>query len=158
MRKILISNFEKIVFSKIKKEIFAEYSKNRKYNSETSLQHTFSAGQDTETTLEHFIEDPNTISLDEQDIRQIIEEALFEESETFKKINFEYLLTNKEPKEIAAEYKVTDLVFKKIRQRGKALIKRYLVNNYFILEYVSCPDNELKKEKKIFNHREILSD
>jgi uncharacterized protein Smg (DUF494 family) len=150
--------FEAIVFSKIKKEIFSQYSKNRNSKSKaiTSLQKVIMNGQENgETTLEHFLVDEDQPYIDAENIKQIIEEALFEESDIYRKINLDFLLTNKDAKDIASENGISYLKFKKIQRRGQSLIKNYLINNDIILDYLGHPDEKQIKERKIINHRMI---
>jgi hypothetical protein len=154
-------DFANIAFKKTRYEIIKHYSKkNYRYLQQRtiSLQSKNNKGNDDgeELTLEGSISDENSILFSEKDIKRMIEEALFEEPINYKKINMDWLFSQKEMKDISKKYKVTLVNIRKILRRGQALIKNYLVNNDIIIDYLSHPSEEKKKEEKIFNHREIL--
>ncbi|WP_342432626.1 hypothetical protein [Neobacillus sp. FSL H8-0543] len=151
-------DFAEIAFKKIRSEIVKHYSKknNRFLQQRTiSLQSQINNSKDDgdELTLEGTISDENSIFIDDKDIRKMIEEALFEEPVIYKKINMDWLLSQKELNDISKEYKVTLVNIRKILRRGQALIKSYLVNNDIILDYLSFPSEIRKKEEKIINHK-----
>lgn len=145
-------DFAEIAFKKIRSEIVKHYSKknNRFLQQRTiSLQSQINNSKDDgdELTLEGTISDENSIFIDDKDIRKMIEEALFEEPVIYKKINMDWLLSQKELNDISKEYKVTLVNIRKILRRGQALIKSYLVNNDIILDYLSFP-SEIRKKRK----------
>jgi RNA polymerase sigma factor (sigma-70 family) len=151
-------DFATIAFKKIRNEIIKHYSKkNNRYLQQRSisLQSKNNNAEDDgdELTLEGTIADDNSIFIEEEDIKKMIEEAFFEEPVNYKKINTDWLLSQKELNDISKEYKVTLVNIRKILRRGQALIKNYLVNNDIILDCLSNPSEVRKKEEKIINHK-----
>jgi RNA polymerase sporulation-specific sigma factor len=149
---------EAVIFSKIKSEVFRHYSQNRRPKSEVSLHLDFNSGKDGNSrTLEDLIASENQLSFTLNEIRNMIEEAIFEEKPKNKKIILDWLFAEKSIDEIAKESGISQTLVKRTQRRGHALIKQYLINNDVILENLLDPSEEQKKEKKTTNCKKISS-
>jgi hypothetical protein len=152
--------FDSLVFSEAKRAIYS-YRKRKqpKPKSERSLQMQILEGKDGSTlTLEETIPDDSCFSFTMDDIRNMVEEALFEETFKSKRIVMDWLFADKSIEQLANENNISQTLITRTQRRGKALIKNYLINNDIILDYLMDPNEERKKEKMIFNHKKITKD
>ncbi|WP_078382349.1 hypothetical protein [Sutcliffiella halmapala] len=149
---------ESIAYSYIRKAILHQYVKKNKANSEISLQSPLTIyGDNDGGTLEDVIQG-NAMHLNECDIQKWIRESLFEWPSNKINMVTDYLLTEKSLEEIAKEHQISMMGARKIQKQGNLLIKRYLYNNSIILDYLSFPSEEERKEKKVINHRALGPD
>lgn len=144
------------IFLRIKGEIYRQYSKRTKPKTEVSIyEEVFSGIEGDELTIAETLADENQLIFNGFDMRKMIEEALFEESDLFKKNNIDWFIGSKSIKEIAKESGLSETLVKRSHRRGQTLIKLHLVNNGVIFDYVSHPSEEKIKEKKIINHKDL---
>lgn len=149
-------DFTHMVFDSVKIEIFRAYGRSKQPKSQMSLQTSMWEGKEgSSIALEEFLIDENHLSFTETEIKAMVNEAIFEESEKFKVVIKEYLFSDKNNQEIAKQVGWSESIVRRTQKRGQALIKNYLFNNDIILEHNMNPDEKRKKELHIINHNKI---
>jgi RNA polymerase sigma factor (sigma-70 family) len=153
-------DFVSLVFSEVKMAIYSCVIRKRyKPKSEQSLQVQILEGKDGSVlTLEETIPDDSCFSFTMDDIRNMVEEALFEETNKSTRIVMDWLFADKSIEQLAKENNISQTLITRTQRRGKALIKNYLINNDIILDYLMDPNEKQRKEKMIFNHKKITKD
>ncbi|OIJ17090.1 hypothetical protein BKP37_00685 [Anaerobacillus alkalilacustris] len=146
-------DFKGLAFYHVKTEIYRVYFKKGANRSKKTTSLNSELFDNGEGSIENTLADEDSLLYFE--IKQIAEEALFEESNLLKKINMDYLFTAKELGDLSKEYKIQEAKLKRILRRGQGLIKSHLYQNEIIVDYASKPTEERKKKEKIINHKEI---
>ncbi|NEU29950.1 sigma-70 family RNA polymerase sigma factor [bacterium LRH843] len=146
--------FSTIAFFRVRQEIFNNYR--RRPQQAVSLQSTVSNDVD-KTVEEYLMDESGGILFDEEYIRHLIKEALAKEQRLHKIINIDWLLTLKTSEEIAKENRITLSSVRKIQRQGQALIKRYLINNDVISEYLGNGQSKIEK-RAIIKHEGFTRD
>lgn len=142
---------EKIVFRFIKQEVFRVYFvKPQPKSSESIDKEIYSDG---DTTLGQTLEAEKFFLY--REIKIAAEEALFEQSDIFKKVTMDYFFSPKSLDELSTEYEVPREKLKKMYRRGQALIKQHLINNDIIVSYLTNPNEEKKQNEKVINQKPI---
>lgn len=139
-------NFVDEVFYRAKAEIFRRYRKQDKPKSENSLEKELYAGDGGESfTIAHTLSAENQLTYNEFDMLKMINKAMSRSQEIEKNVVKVWLITGKCIEEIAKEYNITASQAKSISRRGQTLIKKYLVDNDIISEYLANPASKQKR-------------
>lgn len=154
-------NFASYAFPAVKQAIFDQYRRGKGLKSQDavlSLHKEFNSSEGSSFPLIDKVSSNDNLDYSYEEIRKMVDEALFEEPELNKKIVIDLLFTDTTPEALGETYCVSKEFVRKALRKCKTLIKNYLVSNAYISDYLMEPGNERKSKENIINHRELLPD
>lgn len=137
-----------LIFKHIKlvyiKEYFNKQQEMSERNVSTSEKMVGKDGIEGDELLDSF--EGESFHYTEQDIKQMLIESLFEESDLSRDLIIDFFLGGMSTEELQMEYNIKPNQISKIIRKGSSLIKRYLINNDLINEWAMDPRESIIKK------------